>query len=315
MLALRHLRCLLFVVISLAIAHAEQAERVSACQLKSNPTSYNHKLVEVTGFVSHGFEDFSLFDPDCLPWMGIWLEYGGTEKSGTMYCCGVTASRSRPKPLHIEGLAIPLVDNEQFRQFDELIQRRPDRLVHATLIGRFFSGKPQRGAGGQLWGGGYGHMGCCSLLAIQEVVGVDREDADDIDYRAGYEQPDIDKVGCGYRDLMSFEPFKGVLQRQRDADEKGPEWLFEDPGRVATHELAILAGLNESMIKLKETALAQGHRVYEWRVKPQEKSYMVVVSRPYLATFYARDPKRIAWIPIAAFEAGCNLDNSAVRVR
>lgn len=264
---------------------------------------------------SHGFEDFSLFDPDCLPWMGIWLEYGGTEKSGTMYCCGVTASRSRPTPLKVEGIPVPLVKDEQFRSFDELIQHPPDRLVHATLIGRFFSGHPRKTVSGELSEAGYGHMGCCSLLTIQEVVTVDGQGRDDIDYRAGYEQPDIDKTGCGYRDLMSFELFKGIAQRQRDADEKGPGWVFEDPGRVAIHELAILAGLNERIIKLKQTASAQGHRVYEWRLKSEDRSYMVVVSRPYLATFYARDPKKIAWMPIAAFEAGCNLDNSAVKVR
>jgi hypothetical protein len=32
---------------------------------------------------------------------------------------------------------------------------------------------------------------------------------------------------------------------------------------------------------------------------------MVVVSRPYLATFYGRDPKKIAWMAIAVFETGC----------
>ena len=43
----------------------EQPEVVTVCQLKSDPPAYNHKLVEVTGFVSHDFEDFTLFDPTC----------------------------------------------------------------------------------------------------------------------------------------------------------------------------------------------------------------------------------------------------------
>jgi len=79
----------------------EQPATVTICQLKSAPAAYNHKLVEVTGFVSHAFEDFTVFDPTCPSWPGVWLEYGGKAKSGTMYCCGVTADRHRPKELKV----------------------------------------------------------------------------------------------------------------------------------------------------------------------------------------------------------------------
>src|SRR5215471_3972788 len=85
-----------------------QPATVTICQLKSDPAAYNHKLVEVTGFVSHAFEDFTVFDPTCPSWPGIWLEYGGMRKSGTMYCCGVTADRHRPKELKVEDISIPL---------------------------------------------------------------------------------------------------------------------------------------------------------------------------------------------------------------
>jgi hypothetical protein len=44
-------------------------------------------------------------------------------------------------------------------------------------------------------------MGCCSLLAIQEIKSVSSQDRDDLDYGAFADQPDIDKTGCGYRDL------------------------------------------------------------------------------------------------------------------
>ncbi len=315
MMSLRYVIAFLFLVLSLAMAQCEQPEKVSACQLKANPTSYNHKLVEVTAFVSHGFEDFSLFNPECLPWMGIWVEYGGTANSGTVYCCGVTASRSRPHPLQVEGVSIPLAKDEQFRRFDELIQSRPGRLIHGTLVGRFFSGNPERTGDGKLWGGGYGHMGCCSLFVIQQVVSVERQDRDDVDYRSSYEQPDIRKAGCGYRDLISFEPFLGVVQGQRKAEDGGPEWVFQDPDRVATHELAILARLDEKSIRLKQTEASQGHKVYEWKTKFKDKSYMVVVSRPYLATFYARNPMKIAWIAIAVFEVSCDAANSVTRIK
>jgi hypothetical protein len=136
----------------------EKPATVTICQLKSDPAAYNHKLVEVTGFVSHAFEDFTLFDPTCPSWPGVWLEYGGKAKSGTMYCCGVTADRHRPKELKVEDISIPLVDNDRFREFDKLIQP-PFRsgihgsTVHATLVGRFFSGRLIKYPKATFWGG------------------------------------------------------------------------------------------------------------------------------------------------------------------
>jgi len=93
---------LAFVALFAGVATCEDQPRtVTVCELKSDPAAYNHKLVEVTGFVSHAFEDFTIFDPTCPSWPGVWLEYGGKAKSGTMYCCGVTADRHRPKELKV----------------------------------------------------------------------------------------------------------------------------------------------------------------------------------------------------------------------
>lgn len=222
-----------FVAIS---ACKEQPEKLTACQLTNDPAAYNHKLVEVTGFVSHDFEDFTIFDPTCPSWPAIWLEYGGKAKSGTMYCCGVTADRHRPNEMKIEGIPIPLADNEQFREFDKLIQPpfRSDRhgaIVHATLVGRFFSGRQSKYPKGTTRGG-YKHMGCCSLLAIQEIKSVDGQDRDDLDYGASADQPDIDKTGCGYRFLTPIQPTSDLIKAQQDADLGGDDWVFDDPRRV-----------------------------------------------------------------------------------
>src|SRR5205085_4356783 len=119
----------------------EEPLKVTLCQLKNDRAAYNHKLVELTGFVSHGFEDFTLFDPSCSSWLDVWLEYGGTQASGTMYCCGVSADRSRPKTLVVENISIPLTVDNQFREFDGMLQRSPDTTLHATIIGRFLSGR------------------------------------------------------------------------------------------------------------------------------------------------------------------------------
>jgi hypothetical protein len=45
-------------------------------------------------------------------------------------------------------------------------------VVLATLVGRFFSGRKERWPVGDSWGGS-GHLGCCSLLVIQQVLAID----------------------------------------------------------------------------------------------------------------------------------------------
>jgi hypothetical protein len=145
LIRLGFLGCLLLNIVGLAFSQ-EQTTSVAVCQLKNDPAAFNHKLVEVTAFVSHAFEDFTLFDPTCSSWPEVWLEYGGKAKSGTMYCCGVTADRHRLKEMKVEDIPVPLTENEQFREFDKLIQPpfksgRHGAVVHATLVGRFFSGR------------------------------------------------------------------------------------------------------------------------------------------------------------------------------
>jgi hypothetical protein len=313
------LGCLLLNIAGLAFSQ-EQPTSVTVCQLKSDPPAFNHKLVEVTAFVSHAFEDFTLFDPTCSSWPGVWLEYGGKAKSGTMYCCGVTADRHRLKEMKVEDIPIPLTDNEQFREFDKLIQP-PFRsghngaFVHATIVGRFFSGQQIKYPKATFWGG-YGHMGCCSLLAIEEIKSVDGQDRDDLDYGASADQPDVDKTGCGYRFLTPIEPTSDLIKAQHDADLGGHDWVFDDPSRVASSALAQFSKTEEPSIEgLKETRKAQGRYVYEWAPAGKKETYMVVVSRPYLLSFYAHESKRVAWVVIAAYLSSCDKSNSVTRIK
>jgi len=285
----------------------EQPAKVTVCQLKNAPPTYNHKSIEVTAFVSHDFEDFTLFDPTCPSWPDVWLEYGGTSKSGTMYCCGVTDDRHRPEELVVENIPVTLTINDEFREFDKLVQlpfrsEKHGSIVHATLVGRFFAGERQRFAKGNPWGG-FGHMGCCTLLAIQEVKSVDPQDRDDLDYGASSDQPDTDKTGCGYRDLTPLGPVVNLIEAQRRAESGQENWAFEHPEHVATEALGKLAAVDGPIVGVKQTRKAQGRFVYEWRASKTHAIYMVVVSRPYWLSFYARDPKRVAWVIAAAYES------------
>jgi hypothetical protein len=317
----RHFVCLfVFVVCAIVSGSCEEPTKATVCQLKSDPPAYNHKLIEISGFVSHAFEDFSLFDPTCSSWPGVWLEYGGTSKSGTMYCCGVTADRHRPKELVVEDIPVPLLHNEQFEQFDKAIQPpfrsgKHGAIVHATLVGRFFAGKQIQYFKGKPWGG-YGHMGCCTLLAIQEIKSADTENRTELDYGASADQPDITKRGCGYRFLLPIEQTAALMQWQQEADSGKRNWAFDDPQRVASEALTALAKIDAaSLTSIRLTHESQGRKVYEWKADGKLDTYMVVVSRPYWLSFYSHDPKRVAWVPVAAYESSCRGKNAVTRIK
>jgi len=205
------------------MAFCEMPQVVSTCQLKSDPAAFNHILIDVTSFVSHGFEDFSLYEPTCISQFQVWIEYGGRTASGTMYCCGVSNERTRSKQIVVEGVPISLVDDKTFRAFDRLLQI-PGKYatVHARLVGRFFSGK--READGS-WSG-YRHMGCCGLLVIQQVLSVDPHDRNDLEY----EETDDGPHCVPYRILTpSGSYYSDALRAQEQAEAGNRAWAFDEP--------------------------------------------------------------------------------------
>jgi hypothetical protein len=293
-----------------APGYCEESQKVSICQLKKNPDVYNQKLVEVVGFVSHDFEDFSLFDPECPSRYDIWLEYGGLAASGTIYCCGGAGERNRPKPLVVEGIEIRLIDNDRFQEFDRLVQApfrsgKHGSIVHAAIVGRFFAGRATQFPNGEKSFRGYGHMGCCSLLAIEEIRSVDAQDRLGLDYGASPDQPDLTKLGCGTeRDLVSLDPYKDTMNAQEQAELGDRSWAFEDPQRVAAQSLAgILKMPQDSFRGLRKTRTAEGRVLYEWKPDGKRARYMIVVSRPYWLSFYSRDPEKVVWVVVAAYES------------
>lgn len=311
---MRYLRLIIAIggllIVFSSTLRCEEPVQVTVCELKTNPGDYNHKLIEVIGFVSHGFEDFGLFDSSCPSWPYVWLEYGGTKKSGTSYCCGVSNNKTRPQELVVEGITVSLTADEKFEAFDRLIQ--PDSVVHATLIGRFFAGKESR----LLVGRGYGHMGCCSLLAIQTVVSVDPHDREDLDYRSSADQPNIEKTGCGYQDLVPPWPYSDWIKAQQTADLEGSNSAFDSPKQVAADSLNRLAKLDAKTLEdLTETQRTKGRLIYQLKTDKGKTTYMIVLSKPYLLSFYAKDTKKVAWVVIGAYKSSCEKDNSVSRIR
>jgi hypothetical protein len=315
------LSALVFLLGFSSLIWCEEPLKVSVCQLMADPPVNNHRLIEVEAFVSHDFEDFTLFDPSCRSWPAVWLEYGGTAKSDTIYCCGPTAGKIRPQELTVENIPIPLIENDQFKQFDREIQP-PFRsgkfgsVVHADLIGRFFAGSREQFGKREPFWGGYGHMGCCSLLAVQEVKSVSPQDRDDLDYGASSDQPEIGKTGCGYSFLTPIEPGSSALQAQRQADRDPNSSVFEHPEAVASDFLkAQLKLVTTEPLILKQTRFTQGRIVYQWKQSGKSETYMVVVNRPSFLTFYSHDPKRVAWVVAAAYVSSCGSDKQVTRIR
>lgn len=154
--------------------------RATLCEIKAHPEQFQHKLVQFTAVASHGFEDSMVESADCV-WTvadnpGVWLEYGGTAKTDTMYCCGPTVGTRRSQPLRIDGMDVPLVENDAFGELNARLHparpaRRGSDLVRATMQGRIFA--RQEALNGRKFWAGYGHMGCCMLFVLTRVVDVD----------------------------------------------------------------------------------------------------------------------------------------------
>jgi hypothetical protein len=154
--------------------------KMTLCEIKAHPEKFQHAYVEFTAVATHGFEDSMVEDRDCL-WAvsknpGVWMEFGGTASTATMYCCGVSANSSRPKQLTVDDIELPLVNDDMFKNFDARLHpkhgpTKDSDAVRATLRGTIFARQ-----GKQSWQpawGGYGHMGCCILFVVQQVTFVD----------------------------------------------------------------------------------------------------------------------------------------------
>ena len=288
----RLLACFLLVFsINTALRGQDKSEapvKATVCQLKSDPAAYEHKLVEVTGFVmTGGREDFNLFDPACPEYPDVDLEDGGSP---------------------IENIPTRLVEDARFKQFSDLLYREGNKMAHATIVGRFFAGKPVQYASGI-------RRKKHNKLAIERIVSVDPHSSKALDYAAlafDDEPEEIEKTGCGFTELTEMFPTAELVQAQEKADRGESEWVFTDPKRVASSGLAKLLTVDENSITLKLKRRAQGRFVYEWRPKTKSDYYVVVVNRPYLLSFYAKNPKRVAWVLRAAYEAGCG-ENKATR--
>jgi hypothetical protein len=277
----------------------ETVEEVGICELSSNSGAYNHKQIKVTGFAGFAFEDFSLSDPTCESnRSGIWLEYGGKTAAGSMYCCGVTNARTREEPLVVDSIPISLIDDNVFRQFDKVIHQPPDSTVRATLVGRFFAGEKDDKLG--TWQG-FGHFGCCSLLAVEQVISTDTPDTE-LDTRSVSDENKYLEKFNSYEFIYDVPKGKEIIKQQKSAEDGSLSWRLTDHRRVVSEYLSSQVKNDPAPAKnLKIVEQSAGRIVYIARSR--SKQFVIVVSRPYWLSFYSKDPKKVIWIISSVVQA------------
>ena len=154
--------------------------KTTLCEIKAHPERFQHKLVQFEAVASHGFEDSMVEDAAC-PWgkngnPGVWMDFGGTLTTGTKYCCGDTTKPRRFASLRVDGIQVPLVQDDVFRHFDKVLHTAPKPgqsvTVDATMQGRIFARQTRLGSNTPEYWRGYGHMGCCMLFVVTQVVSV-----------------------------------------------------------------------------------------------------------------------------------------------
>jgi hypothetical protein len=234
------------------------------------------------------------------------MEYGGTESTATMYCCGFTPKPTRLTELIVEGIQLQMVENENFKILNKLLHKDYGQIARGTFRGTFFSGKQTTYSSGKSFWGGYGHMGCCSLFVIQEVTSVFPHDVDGLDYASAVDQPDLDKERCGNFQIHDADDWNTLLDQKHQADDGTDTWRYDAPEKVASEALSKLLKKNMGTIKLEEIRRTPGRIVYYWRPNGRKGvRYMIVVNRPYLLSLQAKVPAKTIWT-VAQMYSVCN---------
>ncbi len=289
----------------------EEPRNVTYCELAKDPAAYNHALIRLTAFVSYGFENFELAEPGCPPLpsrFSVWVMYGGKAQSGAVYCCpGEGGNASRSRSLVVDGIEVPLQEDLVFHQFIALLKKEFDTTVRVTVVGRFFAGEKQT-PNSTTWRGGYGHLGCCSLFAIQQIEKFEPHTRNDVDYsaEAGWNEAEgCDPNGLRWLRHVSLNSNEGeasqAIAEQAQAESGERAWAFTDPRRVALESLKPLyKDRTPRLRRIKESPVRQ---VFRWKDRGQ--AITVVVTRPYWLSFFSKSGT-VAWVSTMIKEAGCN---------
>lgn len=311
-------RCVyLVLVIAVACAFVSAAsaqERpfdTTACALTQHPDKYNEGLVSVEGLITVGPDEFMLHDPNCGDDRGkIWLEFGGGVESP-----GATPSAhlAKNRPRTFESLELPLNKDRDFDALQKLLQAAQKsgktKMLHAIVVGKYFPGKPTKTASGETVLSGYGRMGCCSLLIIEEVgtVGPDLEEPVDFSPVSKISQKTLAK-GCTIAELQ-VPPREDEDQLERKSLEDEFKYLH-DPKQVAARAISVQEEIGAGDIEkhLQTESATQSLASYTWTSTSTDAatSYRIVVNKPYWLLQTAVSGDAVIWVPKQIVKTDCS---------
>ena len=178
----------LFLLVALLIPRIVSAQSpvsLPLCDLLKDPKPYEGKRVQVHRKINLEFEDFTIYDMQCNHSPDIWLMFGGDVATPTMSMWGDT-KRTPGKNVTFSGVEYQLLKDASFDEFFEHVtareHKKPAYRVTATLTGVFFAHNPKQDP---LLSGsrpGFGHMGCCRLLIIEQISDVESKPLTGDDY-------------------------------------------------------------------------------------------------------------------------------------
>src|SRR6185437_16033838 len=135
----------------LAAGHTlAQAVPVAICDILAHPSTYDGRVIQVSGTVVSGFDEFVIKDRSCgQPIDGIWLSYpeGTKAKAGPSAMLTLQLAANSPaKPVASTRPPVILDRNKEFKRFDDALAAQPKTqglclgcpryAVSATLTGR-----------------------------------------------------------------------------------------------------------------------------------------------------------------------------------
>ena len=205
---------------------------------------------------------------------------------------------------------LPLTRDRDFDALQNLLKAAAKtghtKMLRATLIGKYFAGRPTKTASGESIRAGYGPKGCCSLLIIEEVGTVGTDIEEPVDFSASPEQ----LIEAAQRTAQF--PELPVPSRE-DEDQLLRKSLEEefaylhDPKQVAAHAIAEREGIavDEAETRLKVESITATTAAYKWLPPDGTKSYFIVVNKPYWLLQTAVSGDAVIWVAKSITKTEC----------
>ncbi len=296
------------------IAAQERPFDTTPCGLLLHPDKYEEGLVSVEGLLIVGPDEFTLHDANCGDANGrIWLQFGGGVASpGQSNPSRGTSGRPRT----VEGLELPLTRDRDFDTMQELLRTAQKsgktKMLRATLIGKYFPGKPTKTLSGEAMRSGYGRMGCCSLLVIEEVAKVASELEEPVDFSPVSAVSSRSLVrGCTVSQVQ-LPPQEDEDQLERTSLEEEYQYLH-DPKKVAARAIAVQESLEADAVEkhVQADSTSASLASYTWNSADGSTSYRIVVNKPYWLLKTAAKGDVVIWAPKQMTRTKCASDKNS----